>query len=438
MLELMDRGYSTNSYGNKTYAAPESVADVFKGFLLGKSTTTNAQAYNKYRYGSVNIWGDLFEGDWMDFAMSANPFASDMGMVKFDTTRTDYKGVFRGGTNDIPTMQAAIADLRERNKKINDDYNRNLDAYTGEFQGLSVEERKKLAEKKKEDAINKFTDDVVRLVDAFEEAGHKLSDKQINTVMYLFDFNEGDEETSDTTMARQRYVEAGLPNVSPMAQTAKTTNGQTKTQTYFDRSLIYQNAVQGVYGAGKGAAKAVKETLSDFKSTYKEYKNKVSKLQDKVFEKGISYAEKKKRSAELEKVQNEYLEKLYKELTPIVDQYGSAILSNNDVVDELKSYMSSMIPYSSIKKYGETFSSGNDVVWGQLSDWIQHRWGVGSPKEKSDQEVLDALTKIKSLRNAGRVAQSKGEARALLERVARGSVKIRAKDLNTLRKYLND
>lgn len=437
MLELMDRGYSTNSYGNKTYAAPESLADVFKGFLLGKAATTNAQAYNKYRYGSVDIWGDLFEGDWLDFAMSANPFAS-MGAVKFDSTRKDYTGVFRGGTNDIPTMQAAIADLRDRNKKIIDDYNKNLEAYTGEFQGLSTEDRKKLAIEKREKAITAFTEDVTRLVDAFEDAGHSLSDKQINTMMYLFDFNEGDEETSDYTMAQQRYVEAGLPDVSPAVQTAKEKNGKVETQSYFDRSLVYQNAVQGIYGAGRGAAKAVKETLNNFKDVYKEYKKVVGELQDKVFKKGISASEKKQRSKELEKVQNEYLEKLYAELTPVIDKYGTSILSNNDVVKELQPYMSSMIPYSSIKKYGETFSSGNDIVWGQLSDWIQHRWGVGSPKEKSDQEVLDTINKIKALRNAGKVAQSKSEARALLERVARGSVKIRTKDLTTLRKLLNE
>ena len=437
MLELMDRGYSTNSYGNKTYAAPESLADVFKGFLLGKSATTNAQAYNKYRYGSVDIWGDLFEGDWLDFAMSANPFAS-MGAVKFDSTRKDYTGVFRGGTNDIPTMQAAIADLRDRNKKIIDGYNKNLEAYTGEFQGLSTEDRKKLAIEKREKAIATFTEDVTRLVDAFEDAGHSLSDKQINTMMYLFDFNEGDEETSDYTIAQQRYVEAGLPDVSPAVQTAKEKNGKVETQNYFDRSLVYQNAVQGIYGAGRGAAKAVKETLNSFKDVYKEYKKAVGDLQDKVFKKGISASEKKQRSKELEKVQNEYLEKLYAELTPVIDKYGTSILSNNDVIKELQPYMSSMIPYSSIKKYGETFSSGNDIVWGQLSDWIQHRWGVGSPKEKSDQEVLDTINKIKALRNAGKVAQSKSEARALLERVARGSVKIRTKDLTTLRKLLNE
>lgn len=438
MLELMDRGYSTNSYGNKTYAAPESLADVFKGFLLGKAATTNAQAYNKYRYGSVDIWGDLFEGDWLDFAMSANPFANDMGAVKFDSTRKDYTGVFRGGTNDIPTMQAAIADLRNRNKKIIDDYNKNLEAYTGEFQGLSTEDKKKLAIEKREKAIATFTEDVTRLVDAFEDAGHSLSDRQINTMMYLFDFNEGDEETSDYTMAQQRYVEAGLPDVSPAVQTAKEKDGKVETQNYFDRSLIYQNAVQGIYGAGRGAAKAVKETLDGFKDVYKEYKKVVGDLQDKMFKKGISASEKKQRSKELEKVQNEYLEKLYAELTPVVDKYGTSILSNNDVVKELQPYMSSMIPYSSIKKYGETFSSGNDIVWGQLSDWIQHRWGVGSPKEKSDQEVLDTINKIKALRNAGKVAQSKSEARALLERVARGSVKIRTKDLTTLRKLLNE
>lgn len=440
MLELLDRGYSYNSYGNKTYAAPENLGDVLKGFMLGKSTTSNAQAYNKYRYGSVNIWGDLFSGDWMDFAMSANPFADDMGLVKFDTTRKDYNGVFKGSYNDVPTMQAAVANLRNRRATIIREYNEDLEKYTGAFEGLNDSQRKALAEERKEKKIQAFTDDVQRLVDEYQKAGNALSDKQITTLMYLFDFNEGDDDTYDSQKARQRYVEAGLPDYNPINQTAKEDKdtGEAKEQNYFQRSLIYQNAVQGRYGVPKDAAKAVDKTLAGFKSTYKAYKEKVSALNDKAYAAAKGSATRKKYQAEVEKVQEEYLNQLYSALTPVINKYGTEVLSSNEVIENLQPYMSSMIPYSSIRKYGLTFSSGNDIVWGQLSDWVKNRWGATAPTASSDQEIIDGIKQIKALKNQGKISQAKSQARLLLERIARGTLGARNNDVIELRKLLNE
>lgn len=440
MLELIDRGYSYNSFGNKTYAAPETFGDALKGFMLGKSTTDNAQAYNKYRYGSVNIWGDIFEGDWLDFAMSANPFAADMGMVKMDTTRTDYKGVFHGSYNDVPTMQAAVADLRERRLNIIREYNEDLEKYTGQFEGLNDSERKTKAAERREKKIDDFTNDVSRLVDAYTKAGNALSDKQINTLMYLFDFNEGDEDTYDSQLARERYVEAGLPDLNPVNQVPKQDKetGEVEEQNYFQRSLVYQNAVQGRYGIPREAAKAVDSALADFKNTYKEYKKRVSDLNDKAYSASKGSAERKRLQSEVEKVQEEYLNQLYAVLTPVVQQYGTEVLSSNDVIESLQPYMSSMVPYSSIKKYGLQFNSGNDIVWGQLSDWVKSRWGASAPTAGSDPEITDGIKQIKALKDQGRTAQAKSQARLLLDRIARGSLSARNNDVIELRSLLYD
>lgn len=440
MMELLDRGYSFNSYGNKTYAAPQNILDIIKGFALGKSTTSNAMAYNKYRYGSVDIWGDLFEGDWLDFAMSANPFADDLGLVKFDSTRKDYNGVFRGSYNDVPTMQAAIADLRNRRSTIIREYNEDLEKYTGPFQGLNDQQRKDLAAKRREAKINTFTEDVQRLVDAYTKAGNALSDSQVNTLMYLFDFNEGDEDTYDSQVARQRYVEAGLPDVNPAIQPAEqdSETGEITEPNYFQRSLIYQNAVQGRYGVPREAAKAVDEVLSNFKSTYKSYKEKVTNLNNKAYAAAKNSKERKNLQAEVEKLQEEYLNQLYSALTPVVNKYGTEVLSSNAVVESLQPYMSSMIPYSTIKKYGLTYSSGNDIVWGQLADWIKGRWGASSPTVGSDPEITAGIKTIKTLLDEGKTAQAKSQARALLDRVARGSLSARHDDVVELRRIISE
>lgn len=436
MLNLMDRGFSTNSNGTKTYAAPDNLFEIMKGFMLGKSTTANAQAYNKYRYGSVDLWGDLFAGDWLDFAISANPFSDKLGLVGFDSTRKNYNGVFRGSYNDIPTMQAAIVDLRNRRKAIVEAYNQDRIRYTGEFEGLTDSEKQQLAAKKREDKIKVFTEDVTRLVDEFTKAGNALSDQQIKTIMYLFDFDEGDGETEfDSNIARRRYVEAGLPdyNAATTAPKQDPETGKIEEQNYFQRSLIYQNAVQGRYGISRDAASEVKITLKDFKDTYKKYKEKVTELNNKAYSFKKNSSERRKYQEQVEVVQNEYLDKLYTALDPIVRKYGTEVLSSNDVVEELQSYMSSMIPYSSIKKYGLTYSSGNDIVWGQLSDWIRNKWGAGAPTAASDKEITDGIKNINVLLDQGRRAQAKSMARALLDKIARGSVGARTEDVQKLR-----
>lgn len=439
MLELMDRGYSYNSNGNKTYAAPQTLHDVLLGFTLGKNATSNAQAYNKYRYGAVNIWGDIFEGDWLDFAMSANPLAGDLNMAKFDTTRTDYSGVFHGSYNDVPVMQAAVADLRERRATIIREYNEDLEKFTGEFEGLTDEQKKAKAAERREAKIQTFTEDVQRLVDEYQKAGNALSDKQINTLMYLFDFNEGDDDTYDSQIARERYVQAELPDVSTnIVPKQDGDTGEVTEPNYFQRSLVYQNAVQGRYGIPREAAKAVDSALADFKNTYKEYKKRVSDLNDKAYSAAKGSADRKKYQAEVEKVQEEYLNQLYTALTPVVQQYGTEVLSSNDVIESLQPYMSSMIPYSSIKKYGLQYSNGNDIVWGQLSDWVKNRWGATAPTAGSDPEITNGIKEIKSLKDQGKISQAKSQARLLLERVARGSLSARNNDVIELRSLLYD
>lgn len=438
MLDLMDRGYSFNSRGNKTFQAPQTIYDTIMGFALGKNVTSNAKEYNKYRYGSVDIWGDISNGDWLDFAMSANPVADMFDAVKFDTTRKDYNGVFSGAYSDVPTMQAAIADLRNRRKQIIEEYREDLTKYTGDFQGLSTAEKEAKAKERRDKKIETFTEDVLRLVNAYQSAGNDITDKQISNMMWLFDFGEDTEDESAYDIARRRYVEAGLPDVSPTAQPAKTNNdGEVEEPTYMDRSLIYQNAVQGRYGRSRRAAEEVKATLSEFKkTTYKEYKKKVDELNDKAYAASKGSATRKKYQEEVEKVQKEYLNELYNALTPVVRKYGSVALSSNDVVAELQPLMSSMIPYSTIKKYGLQFNSGNDIVWGQLSDWIKNKWGTNAPTAPSDEAVRDGLFKIKNLIDSGKTGQAKSEARLLLERIARGSLSARDEDVKALRKVL--
>lgn len=439
MLELMDRGYSFNNNGNKTYAAPQTLHDTIRGFALGKSATSNAQAYNKYRYGAVNIWGDIFEGDWLDFAMSANPLAGDLNMVKFDTTRTNYNGVFHGSYNDVPVMQAAVADLRERRAAIIRGYNEDLEKFTGDFEGLTDEQKKAKAAERREAKIKAFTEDVQRLVDEYQKAGNALSDKQINTLMYLFDFNEGDDDTYDSQIARERYVQAELPDVSTnIVPKQDKESGEVTEPNYFQRSLVYQNAVQGRYGIPREAAKAVDSALSNFKNVYKEYKNRVNDLNDKAYSAAKGSADRKKYQAAVEKVQEEYLNQLYTALTPVVQQYGTEVLSSNDVIESLQPYMSSMVPYSSIKKYGLQYNNGNDIVWGQLSDWVKNRWGATAPTAGSDPEITNGIKEIKSLKNQGKTAQAKSQARLLLERIARGSLSARNNDVLELRSLLYD
>ena len=443
MLELLDRGYSFSSTGRKTYAAPESASDVIKGFLFGKATTENSLAYGKYRYGNVNLWGDISSGDWMDFAMNANPFT---GGATFDTTRKNYTGVFDGSYNDIATMQLIIAEFKKRQQSIIDDFNHDKYRYGGDWDGLTDDEKVAKAKDIREKKINDYTADVQRAVDAFADAGNALSDKQITNLMYLFDFHEGEEDDEwNSSVARERYVEAGLPdyNAAGIQRGTTTENGQKQevTKGMLDRSLVLQNAQQGFYGASKEAANAIKDALKDFKSTYKEYNTRVKALNEKYFaarEKNKKSAETKQLSEDLEKLQNEYLDKLFAKLEPVIDKYGTASIGTYDGADVLSEYMGNMIPYSSIKKYGQTYSSGNDIVYGQLTEWLQKRLGRNAPTAPSDKEVTSGIAEIKKLLDQGKTATAKSKARAILEKIGRGSLGARRDDVETLRSYLYD
>lgn len=443
MLDLVDRGYSFSSTGRKTYAAPETAVDTIKGFLFGKATTQNSLAYGKYRYGMVDVWGDLSSGDWMDFAMNANPFS---GNATFDTTRKDYTGVFNGSWNDVSTMQLIIQQFRERNKQIIADFQENKYRYRGEYEGLTDEEKLAKAKEQREKDIDAFTDDVTRAVDAFEKAGNTLNDNQITNIMYLFDFHEGEEDEEwNSSYARKRYVEAGLPdyNAAAIERGEKTVDGEKQevTKGMLDRSLVLENAQQGFYGSSKEAANAVKTALKDFKSVYKEYNTRVKALNEKYFEarkKNKKSAETKQLNKDIEALQNEYLDRLYNQLSPVVEQYGTALIGTYDVADVLEEYMGNMIPYSSIKKYGQTYSSGNDIVYGQLTEWLQKRWGRNGPTAPSDKEVTSGIEEIRNLLDQGKTASARSKARAILEKIGRGSLGARRDDVETLRDYAYD
>ena len=447
MLSLLDRGYSFSSTGKKTYAAPDTVWDLTKGFLFGKSTTANSLAYGKYRYGNVNVWGDISSGDWMDFAINANPLTDIFGgSAKFDTTRKDYTGVFDGSWNDIATMQLIVQQFRERNKQIIANFQENKYKWTGEYQGLSDAEKLAKAKEQRDKDIDKFTDDVQRAVDAFEKAGNILSDKQISTMVNLFDFHEGEEDEEwNSSYARQRYIEAGLPdyNAATITRGTKTVDGEKQevTKNILDRSLLLQNAQQGYYGSSKEAANAVKDALRDFKPTYQQYNKRVKELNNKYFEarnKNKKSATTKQLSKELESLQNEYLDKLFDKLEPVMDEYGTALVGTYDVADVLESYMGNMIPYSSIRKYGQTYSSGNDIVYGQLTEWLQKRLGRNAPTAASDKEVTNGIADIKKLLDQGKTSAARSKARAILEKIGRGSLGARNYDVETLRGYAYD
>lgn len=447
MLSLLDRGYSFSSTGKKTYAAPDTVWDLTKGFLFGKSTTANSLAYGKYRYGNVNIWGDISSGDWMDFAINANPLTDIFGgSAKFDTTRKDYTGVFDGSWNDIATMQLIVQDFKNRNKQIIADFQENKYKWTGDYQGLSDEEKLAKAKEQRDKDIDKFTDDVQRAVDAFEKAGNILSDKQISTMVNLFDFHEGEEDEEwNSSYARRRYVEAGLPdyNAATITRGTQTVDGEKQevTKNILDRSLLLQNAQQGYYGSSKEAANAVKDTLKDFKPTYQQYNKRVKELNNKYFEarnKNKNSATTKQLSKELESLQNEYLDKLFDKLEPVMDEYGTALVGTYDVADALEDYMGNMIPYSSIRKYGQTYSSGNDIVYGQLTEWLQKRLGRNAPTAASDKEVTNGIADIKKLLDQGKTSAARSKARAILEKIGRGSLGARNYDVETLRGYAYD
>lgn len=453
-LGLIDAGWSFGASDYAQFSAPNSIEDIVKAFTLGKWSTGNAQDYGHYMFGSVDPLSELSDGDFVEFAMSipisllgdlagVDLNGDGLTMQSFITARGDYKSAFNGGEGDDATLSAAILALRAERESIKSWYNQAMNAYS---QNESREEKKLRVLDEFNKKVEDFTNKVKKIVDAYSDKNpDKLTRSQINNLVGLFDFDESQESSKDITSTdtmtdwdyqRNRYVQAGLPDYTEPARIKVKDGKEVSSLDPYQGSLVYQNAVAGYYGGSKEAAKAIKSALirDKFGDVYKEYNNQIKELNNQIYAEGVSKARKNELYDQQEAIQEEYLKLLEQELAPIIREYGSASLASEESIRVLQDYMKNMIPYSSIKEYKLRYPSGNDIVFGQLKDWAQQRWGNTLPA--TDEEVTKAIKRLKKLSEQGKNAQAKSEARALLEKISRGLLGARTADLEEIIKFL--
>lgn len=449
MLNLQDRGYSVGATGSTQFSAPKTALDTLGGWLFGKWNTDGGRSYGRYVFGSVDPMNALLSGDFIEFAMSFPiSILGDQipGLYDFNTSGGNMDHVFTGEFEDRSRLAAAVVAFRKERDTILQERTDNLNnafPRPGETQQQARE--RILADT--ESKIDAYTERVQDVVSAYLQRNPDgLTRAQTNTLMYLFDFDEGTDSTTsqfsddwDSTYARERYVEAGLPDpndigVAPTLQTdASGIPLQNQSPLNYRDSIIATNAINGIYGAPARAAIDIRNALksNDMDRIRKEYSTSINAIYE-MARSNPNGRPNSEQYAEIEKQQRQYLATLEIRLGDLIDKYGMAILSSNAAVEELRPYLTGMVPYSTVVRG----TSGNDVVWGTLKEWIQKRWGTGQPTIPSDQEVLESIDKIRRLVDNGDVPSAKRQARILRDKIARNQVMARSEDMRFLQSVL--
>lgn len=448
MLALEDRGFSVGSTGAVQFSAPKTSLDRMSGWMFGKWNTDGGRDYGRYNFGAVDPMNALLSGDFLEFAMSIPiSLLGDQipGLQDFNTSRSGMEHVFTGEFEDRARLAAAVVAFRKERDDILQDRTRSLNN-TFPRDGETQQEARERALAGSQSKIDAYTEKVQTVVEAYMNRNPDgLTRQQVNSLIYLFDFDEGTDSSVsqfsddwDSSYARDRYVEAGLPDpndlgIAPVLRTNPDGTVQSPNPLNPRDSVIATNAISGVYGAPAKAATEIRNVLkgNEMDKIRREYSSSISAIYDAA----KSNANGKPTSAqyaEIERQQQEYLATLEIKLGDLIDRYGMAILSSNEAVEELRPYLSGMVPYSTVIRG----TSGNDVVWGTLKKWTEERWGNGQPSIPSDQIVLDSIEEIRRLIDDGKTASAKSLARDLRDRIARGKALARPTEMQFLQSVL--
>lgn len=241
---------------------------------------------------------------------------------------------------------------------------------------------------------------------------------------------------SEYADALQRYVDLGLPD-STVDYPYKDKYG--KWQSI--ESIATKNAIQRGYGAPKQMVYDVKQALQsgiNGVSLYdikKNYKAQIDALYDDAKKKGKSPDYKK-----IAEIQRQYLGEFDKVMGPQLKKYGSFMVTNNDVVDELRSSLSGMIPTEEYQKNKKGRYQSMPMMEVNTWKWLQKHYGIGYGNTKgmpSDDEVGQAISRINIALDKNKVATAQALAKRLNTKIGSGQLFANKRDMDRLTNILN-
>lgn len=389
-----------------------------KNFLYGKST-------------AEKLAQELFG---MGFNEAKNQFMEMVG----NKSEKDYKtGKVKKATGLFKEAEDLKAELANIDKEI----------------ATSPEDKKAELEAEKQKKIEAFGEKVKNMTNKYMQLytiSGGLEDWQRRKLIQVLNLGssytsaeEGSYQAASSDQAsldeyalgRKRYVELGLPSGPTVESLAQDRNGKLK------RSIELQDSLDKLYGTPKQATQDIKNAIerSGLKDTKERFREAISAVYDEAEANGTDPDYDK-----IEKLQATYLQSVDAVLVPIINQYGSAILNDNNLINEMRSYLSGMIPSDDWKqsvRNKKKFLAKADYPLAavDVEAWLKDRYSSSVRKRgfTSDQEVTNLLDAIASDIDSGRTGAARGKIEELKNAISSSQYYISAEDYQRLAELYN-
>lgn len=353
-----------------------------------------------------------------------------------DQLRTRLEKLGRNSYQDRDDPQAQTINEQERQNLINQ-YADEVAAFADEYGqyyarvgGLNAARKRQLV-----GLLNIATDNQ----QVFEAGSPQAQDAQ----RQFFDARD---------QGRELAVRSGLASFDErdlFGRTRRAADGEGVETDMRDTTFLNQMIRNSVFGTPRRAIADFntamranrKEGIPSMSSIKREFQERISAIYDRGNLGPADYDE-------IEALQREYMEQFDARFQPIIEKYGTAILNNNEVINELRGMV--MIPRDewaagtrtsrSGKQYQQFISSkvfpnaGPDV-----RKILQERYGANDAAAQgleTDEEVRERIDQINARLDRGQRGAAMSMARTLQDQIDRGNYYIDEFDLANLRNIL--
>lgn len=433
MNQMMSTGWATSASGNKMYTAPDDALNTVLGYLFGRSATQNAVNYQQ-TYGN-----DLGQ----TLSRTVGKFFADAfggGYDELDAIdQENFTDWFDGSDNDTQQFEKGRRSFRKERDRI-------LDTYEEAIRKGRDDDQIAEAKNDMNKELDALYDRVGRFVDAYEKQHGAITGKMVKDLINLMNIDRksitdtpdemNEKGLSEYDKALERYVQHGLPAVG-------TYTGPTKEHP--ETELKYQGSPQWRVKSG------TKYDLRSEVVAVLDAGDAMLKDMRKDLKDSLNDAYDKEDYDEVKKIQKQYLTAFDSVVGPILATYGSGVLSNGDVVNQLEAMLSAdsgrnldFVPRDDWSKgtNGRYISSKkNPLVGVNLKKWLKERYSsntFSAPTIRSGTTGEEDIDTIKQLIDNGQTDMARAKALSLKVRIDNQKRTLSNSDYQWLLNFLNN
>lgn len=374
--------------------------------------------------------------------------------------------IFDDSPNNIQvTFQRGISDLERRRDELQTRLERiSRDDYSNRDDQTRLVEQSEM----RDTLINEYAQEVAAFSDQFGEYYQSvggLGASQKRRIANLMNITPDIRGTVDQTpaaqavaeqafwdardSATQRGIDAGLQPFDDRQIFGRLRRGETGTGSRVDMentTFLNQAIRNRVYGAPRNAVaefndiiKADRENgIESLRSVRERFYDRINDIYDRGELTDVDFDT-------IEALQREYMQQFDARIQPLLEKYGTSILNNNDVVNELRGFV--MIPRSDWAEGVRTSRSGRQFTQyissrvfpnagPDVKEILQQRYQIQDVALPSDDVVSERIQEINNRINSGRVGSAMAAARSLDNLIQQGSVYASPYDMDQLSEIL--